>query len=175
MIADVDRLLLALEQNGEKTTLRIERQWYRGTLKASTKTDAGARTITLNPVIAERLWDAGADGTGPIFHTRTGRRLNDRNLRRVLDAACERAAVDGVSFHTFRHSHGSRLIEAGWTIPQVSKRLGHADAGITAKVYSHAITEPDVPSLLGLGNPWATRHPDTAANDQPSVAAESAD
>ena len=30
-------------------TLRIERQWYRGTLKPNTKTEAGARTVEVSP------------------------------------------------------------------------------------------------------------------------------
>jgi integrase len=139
-----------LTQSGDKTTLRIERQWYRGTLKPNAKTEAGERTITLDPVLAAKLWAAGADGVGPMFHSKTGERLSDRNLRRVLDKATERAGVVGVSFHKFRHTHGSMLLEAGWTIPQVSKRLGHADPAITARVYSHAMrdTEPDL-SFLG--------------------------
>ncbi len=139
-----------LEQKGEKTTLRIERQFYRGTLKPNAKTEAGERTLTLDAGLASKLWAAGADETGPMFHTRTGRRLNDRNLRRVLDKACEDAGVAGVSFHTLRHSHGSMLIEAGWTIPQVSKRLGHASPAITAAVYSHATSEPDLSFLAQL-------------------------
>jgi integrase len=155
-----------LAQRGESTTLRIERQWYRGKLKPNAKTEAGERTIALDAGLAARLWAAGADSTGPMFATRTGQRLNDRNLRRVLDSAAARAGVVGVSFHTFRHTHGSMLLEAGWTIPQVSKRLGHADPAITARVYSHAMrdTEPDLSFLSGLGNGWAHEGAQTAAN-----------
>lgn len=124
--------------DGDHTTLRIERQWYRGTLKPNAKTEAGERTIDLDAALAAKLWQRGADAAGPMFATRSGTRLNDRNLRRVLDAACQRAGVSGVGFHTFRHTHGSMLIDDGWTIPEVSERLGHADPAITARVYAHA-------------------------------------
>ncbi len=162
-------------------TLRIERQWYRGTLKPNTKTEAGARTLTLSPELGRKLWDRCADATGPMFHTRTGARLSDRNLRRVLDAAAARVGVVGVSHHTFRHTHGSILLDEGWSIPEVSKRLGHANPKITAEVYSHAMPdrsrELSFLDTLGapVGNSWATQHPETAANDPLPVAADYAD
>jgi integrase len=130
-----------LEQRGGATSLRIERQWYRGKLKPNTKTDAGARTVELSPELATKLWARGADSIGPMFHTRTGKRLSDRNLRRVLDAAAKRAGVVGISHHTFRHTHGSILLDEGWSIPEVSERLGHADPSITAAVYSHRMSD----------------------------------
>jgi len=98
-----------------------------------------------------------------MFHTRTGKRLSDRNLCRVLDAAVQRAGVVGVSHHTFRHTHGSMLLDQGWSIPEVSKRLGHANPKITAEVYSHAMPDRtrELSFLDGLApepSPvWATR------------------
>jgi len=133
-----------LGENG--STLRIERQWYRGTLKPNTKTEAGARTVDLSPDLAAKLWQLGADATGPMFTTRTGQRPSDRNLRRILDAAAKRAGVVGVTHHTFRHTHGSMLLDQGWTIPEVSERLGHANPMITAEVYSHVMPERSVTS-----------------------------
>jgi integrase len=41
----------------------------------------------------------------------------------------------GISHHTFRHTHGSILLDEGSSIPEVSERLGHADPSITAAVY----------------------------------------
>lgn len=145
-------------------TLRIERQWYRGTLKPNAKTKAGVRTVELSPELARKLWERGADATGPMFHTRTGERLNDRNLRRVLDAATNKAGVVGVSHHTFRHTHGSILLDrvehggGGWSIPEVSERLGHASPEITAAVYSHAMPDQTRElSFLDERDPeWAT-------------------
>jgi integrase len=181
-----------LRSDGDHTTLRIERQWYRGTLKPNTKTEAGERTIDLDADLAARLWAHCADATGPMFATRSGQRLNDRNVRRALDAVTRRQrkrdgtittpaagpGVDWVSFHTFRHTHGSMLIDTGWTIPEVSERLGHADPAVTARVYSHKLRDRrrEVPSFGGsLGNGWATQRPEIAANDPLSVMTESAE
>jgi integrase len=152
-----------LATDGETTTLRICRQFYRGTLKPNAKTEAGTRAIDLDPDLAAKLWAVGADSTGIMFTTRTGGRLSDRNLRRVLDDAAERAGVADVSFHDFRHFHGSWLLAEGLSLPDVSARLGHANVKITAEVYSHTLKDrrPTVPSL---SNRRAIEDPQTAAN-----------
>lgn len=42
-----------------------------------------------------------------------------------------------VNFHSFRHTHATRLIEAGAKPVDVAARLGHADVSITQNLYSH--------------------------------------
>ena len=42
--------------------------------------------------------------------------------------------------HSFRHTHATRLIEAG-AKPDVSARLGHADTTITQNLYTHDAEE----------------------------------
>jgi integrase len=165
-----------VEQHGDHTTLRIERQFYRGTLKPNAKTEAGARTVECSPELAAKLWERCADATGPMFATRTGKRLSDRNLARVLDAAAERAGVPGVSHHVFRHTHGSMLLDRGWTIAEVAERLGHANPAITAQVYSHKMRDRrrDLSFLDGLGNDRAMSHPDTAGNGERAASMETA-
>ena len=101
----------------------------------------GGADHKLPPELAGLLWEACADRTGPMFTTMTGKRLSDRNLTRVLSAASKRAGVDGVSHHTFRHAHGSILLDGGWTLAEVSHRLGHANPAITAAVYSHRMND----------------------------------
>lgn len=160
---------------GERATLTIRRQFYRGKIKTP-KTAAGTRTIDLPPTLATKLWELGADASGPIFHTRTGKRLSDRNLTRTLEAARGAAGMPDVTLHTFRHTHGSILIDEGWTIPEVSERLGHASPAITAAVYAHKMRDRQrelgfLDSVIGneevdpkVGNAWATQHPETTAN-----------
>jgi hypothetical protein len=71
----------------------------------------------------------------------------------------------------------------------VARRLGHANTKITAEVYAHKMRDRkrDL-SFLDLdhgihnegagpaeGNIWATPHPETAANDEATVVADSGD
>ena len=53
------------------------------------------------------------------------------------------AGITGASFHTLRHTHASNLLSRGVPLPAVSARLGHADANVTARVYSHALPADD--------------------------------
>jgi integrase len=150
-------------------TIRIERQWYRGTLKPNTKSENGLRTISLSPALAERLWRLGADATGPMFSTRTGKRLADRNIRRVIDQAAEAAGAPKISAHSFRHTHGSILLDEGWPITEVAHRLGD-DVQTVARTYAHKLpdSDRDLGFLDGLGNAEgnkrATADPQTATN-----------
>jgi integrase len=54
-----------------------------------------------------------------------------------------KAGIKQASFHTLRHTHASLLLSGGVPLPAVSARLGHADANITARIYSHALPDDD--------------------------------
>ncbi len=165
---------------GATPRLLVRRQFYRGTLKRL-KTRSGRRDIPLSPGMARRLWAARPPrGDGPMFATRTGTRYGDRNVRRVLDAAAERAGVPWVGFHVFRHTCASMLFESGKNIRQVAEWLGHTDPAFTLRTYVHLLDEGlgtadfldqavGTPALLG--NSWATDRRDTPAPPPaPSVA-----
>ena len=48
-----------------------------------------------------------------------------------------RAGLPWVTFHTFRHTCASLLVEAGRDVKQVQEWLGHADPGFTLRTYIH--------------------------------------
>ena len=43
----------------------------------------------------------------------------------------------GLNPHSFRHTHATKLIEAGAKPVDVAARLGHANANITQNLYAH--------------------------------------
>jgi integrase len=52
--------------------------------------------------------------------------------------ACERAKIrPAVSFHVFRHTHGSTLAMRGVPMGVIAEQLGHADTRMTEKHYAH--------------------------------------
>ena len=59
----------------------------------------------------------------------------------------DRAGLRSIRVHDARHSHASWLIAAGLDIVEVSRRLGHANAAITLKVYSHQIAKRSTPPV----------------------------
>jgi integrase len=142
------------------------------------KTDAGRRAVPLSPGMARALWAARPPkGSGPMFATRTGARMQDRYLRRVLDAASETAGVPWIGFHTFRHTCASMLLESGKNVRQIAAWLGHEDPAFTLRTYTHLMDDglgdarffdhiiPNEQGDAEVGNIWATGHPSTAAND----------
>jgi len=48
-----------------------------------------------------------------------------------------------VTFHALRHTHASEPIDAGVDIVTISKRLGHAKADITLRIYAHLFQKDD--------------------------------
>lgn len=164
---------------GDRPRLKVRRQYYRGALKNHLKTEQGRREIPLSPGMARKLWAARpAHASGPMFATRTGTRLQDRNLRRVLDTAADQAGVPWVAFHAFRHTCASMLLESGKNIRQVAAWLGHTDPSFTLRVYTHLMDDGlgDAAFLDGAvkGNSRATQDPETAATTQASNSAETA-
>jgi integrase len=153
-----------LANHNGRFTLAISKQWYRGRAKPYTKSANGQRTISLSPELGRKLWDRGADATGPMFATRSGKRLSARNQARVLERAAGKAGLR-ISPHSFRHTHGSMLLNANWPITDVAHRLGD-DVQTVAKTYAHKLRDShrDLGFLDELGNAWATQDPETAAN-----------
>ncbi|HLL86747.1 MAG TPA: site-specific integrase, partial [Thermoleophilaceae bacterium] len=164
---------------GEPPRLKVRRQFYRGTLKPL-KSSAGRRTLPLSRDLSRKLWAARrAKGEGPMFSTRNGTRHADRNVRRVLDAAAERAGVSWVGFHSFRHTCASLLFESGKNIRQVSEWLGHTDPSFTLRTYVHlmdsGLGDADfLDEVVPVGKAWARERPQTAPAFQSGLEAENA-
>lgn len=55
-----------------------------------------------------------------------------------------------VTFHALRHTHASHLIDAGIDVVKISRRLGHASAGITLRVYAHLFRKRDDKSSAAI-------------------------
>jgi integrase len=55
----------------------------------------------------------------------------------------EKAAIKDASLHSLRHTLASHLLSNGVPITVVSKMLGHTDANITLRIYSHMLPTDD--------------------------------
>jgi len=152
---------------GSKPTLHVRRQFYRGKLK-QLKTHNGRRKLPLSAELARKLWAARpASGKGPLFSTRTGTRLQYRNVVRVLDKATEETALDWVTCHSLRHTCASMLFESGRNIRQVAGWLGHADPAFTLRTYVHLLD-------AGLGGPLNVRRVNAGSTEGMQTGANAA-
>ena len=57
--------------------------------------------------------------------------------------AAARLGVPRIVWHSLRHASASLLIAAGVDVATVARRLGHADPGVTLRVYSKMFAKDD--------------------------------
>jgi site-specific recombinase XerD len=77
------------------------------------------------------------------------RGLSPDGVGEVVRAASERAGLGGFGSHRLRHTAGTRMLQAGASLPEVAQVLRHRSVAATviyAKVDHHA--------LRGLARPW---------------------
>lgn len=113
----------------------------------SPKTVTSNRRISLPNALKSALKakyerDKQIDGfSRECFVFGVSRPFSDETIRRRKNEACDKANLRRIRIHDFRHSHASFLFNNGIDITVVSKRLGHADIGITMKTYIHMLPE----------------------------------
>lgn len=116
-----------------------------------TKSKAGMRNISINPLVVKHLREYRdyLNQIGNIFNlsswvfsepSDTSQHLpitiwSNRVSKAMSDCNIKHSA------HSLRHTHASNLLMNNCPLIQVSHRLGHADASITLKVYSHFLEE----------------------------------
>ncbi|MFL0363158.1 tyrosine-type recombinase/integrase [Pseudobacillus sp. 179-B 2D1 NHS] len=122
------------------------------TLKATTKTAAGMRTVAIpDELIAElkrhkleqkkhrlRVGSLYTD-MNLVNATEVGTPINPSNLRRNFKIFIKKAGVKNIRFHDLRHTHATLLLKQGVHPKIVSERLGHADTRMTLDRYSHLL------------------------------------
>lgn len=115
------------------------------------KTKTSNRTIPLDKktVLTLRMYHARLNQLGTergvnyskVFPNLKNGYCNQNVLRRHLKKHLTNAGCPLLSFHAFRHTHASILINANAGYKEVQERLGHATLSMTMDTYSHLSKE----------------------------------
>ena len=149
----------------EARTVRVQstRIRYRSTIATSTpKTARGNRTIAVGPAIvaALRAWkrhqtadrflvgEAWSDVDGLIVTNIDGSAPNPEAFSNLFANLARRAGLPAIRLHDLRHSYATAALAAGVPVKVVSQRVGHADVGVTLKVYAHVMPGDDEDAAL---------------------------
>ena len=89
-----------------------------------------------------KLGDRWKD-TGYVFTKWDGSPMHPDSLYQWFSNFIKRNDLPPITLHSLRHTNASLMIANGIDLATVSKRLGHADTSITARIYTHAIKEAD--------------------------------
>ncbi len=112
-----------------------------GTILFGTPKSHQTRWVTLPPsiaaILAEHLSLLNSHPDTLLFTVPSGPSMRHSNfMRDVWRPAAKRAGLEWVTPHVLRHTAATLLIDAGASIKDVQKQLGHADAAVTLNIYS---------------------------------------
>jgi site-specific recombinase XerD len=85
---------------------------------------------------------------GTLFCTLKGGPVSDRYVRNLLHRLASQAGIGKrVHPHGLRHTYAAELEDAGLTVSEISKLLGHSSAAVTARYLDHLTNDRAIAAL----------------------------
>lgn len=102
------------------------------------KSDTSARTIPMTDYAAELCGRMDPGSAAAYVLTGTDAYMEPRTLQYRMERFTRDCGLEGVHFHTLRHTFATRAVEVGFEIKSLSEILGHASTTITLDRYVHS-------------------------------------
>lgn len=107
----------------------------------SPKSGTSLRTIPLTSEAMELCARIGPCCPQAYVLTGTEKYMEPRQAQKRLEKYTRECGLDGIHFHTLRHTFATRCVEAGFELKSLSEILGHANTSITLDRYVHSSME----------------------------------
>jgi excisionase family DNA binding protein len=118
--------------------------------------DINSRLFEFLTVLRNRNGNATRECVFP--NPKTGKPYG--KLQKSFGTACRRARISGITFHTLRHTFGSRLIERGADIIRVKELMGHSTVRVTERyLHSNREARKQAVELLCQGSEKSSEKP----------------
>lgn len=108
---------------------------------SSPKSDTSTRTIPITESVAGLCRKMNPQSPAAFVLTGTSHYMEPRTLQYRMERYTEICGLEGVHFHTLRHTFATRCVEVGFEIKSLSEILGHANTTITLDRYVHSSME----------------------------------
>ena len=129
---------------GAKTTVLVD----------TPKSDCSVRIIPMTEMTAVLCRKMVPSDGGAYLLTGTQNYMEPRTLQYRLKRYTQACGLQGVHFHTLRHTFATRCVEVGFEIKTLSEILGHATTTITLDRYVHtslALKRSNMTKLSAVG------------------------
>ena len=139
ILAAIKVLLFTGRRTGEILTLKWEYLDFENSKMYLPDTKTGAKTFHLSSTVKQILLNLPSK-EGYVFKSVVaGKRLTI--VRHVWKKICILAGIYDVRVHDLRHTYASLAIHQGFSLPIISKMLGHTDTRTTER-YTHLHDDP---------------------------------
>lgn len=105
------------------------------------KSDTSVRIIPMTEYATELCMRMKPQNAAAYVLTGTEAFMEPRALQYRLEKYTQACGLEGVHFHTLRHTFATRAVEVGFEIKSLSEILGHASVKITLDRYVHSSLE----------------------------------
>jgi len=129
----------------KKETLTIKRAADgRNRILKETKNVSSERVIKLDTETISLLSQYKKDRKvvnlkNSLIFSHDGRVVREDAIRRTMNYVIKKTGLVHISPHNLRHTAGSLMLDAGYSLPAVAALLGHSSTSTTAAVYAHAV------------------------------------
>lgn len=118
------------------------------------KSHTSVRTIPLTEFASALCAKMYPENSAAYVLTGTERFMEPRTLQYRLGKYTRACGLEGVHFHTLRHTFATRAVEVGFEIKSLSEVLGHANTTITLDRYVHSSMKLKRDNMSKLATAW---------------------